>query len=69
MGDHLYNLNDFSDTEKLRILDIICQVAVEGQKKGSGNKIQRTVCKIMEDMINQVFVRVATERDESNEER
>lgn len=69
MDIHLYNLSDFSGTEKLRILDIICQVVVSGQKKGSGNKIQRTVCKIMEDMINQVFVRVATERDENNEER
>lgn len=61
----LYELNEFTETEKLRILEIVYQVSVEGQKKG--NRIQRNICKIFNQMIQESMNRVYQERDNGNE--
>lgn len=61
----LYELNEFTETEKLRILEIVYKVSIEGQKKG--NRIQRNVCKILNQMIQESMNRVYQERDNGNE--
>lgn len=65
----LYSIDEFTEKERLYILDIALQVCKDGQdKKKNKNPMSRTICKAMDDMFNQIFIRIAEEREGKDEE-
>ena len=69
MEVHLYELSDFSDEEKLKILEIAVETCKRGQsKKLNKNPMARASCKIMDSMFNEIFLKVASEREETTDE-
>lgn len=59
----LYTLDEFTDSEKVRILEIAYQVTIDGQdKKKNRNPMSRKICNVMQQMMDEAMIRVAEDR-------